>query len=109
MYWDKDPDLLIQDFSLITFEVPDIEIIRFPENDLPIGWDNEEWIPEAQAIGDYFSRTGILAVRFPSTVTPLNDLILIFPASSLISVITSTLKDYEIPSRIKSRIEILLG
>jgi RES domain-containing protein len=89
-----DPDLIPADLTAFEIEVPDNLSRRvLGASDLPQGWDDQDDLSLARAVGDTWLRvTDTCLLSVPSVIVPeeINDLINpAHPEASTISVVTS--------------------
>ncbi len=67
-------------YSLVSARVPDSLVEELPESELPRSWRAFPVLPEVQAIGDAWVRSGrALALRVPSVIVEGSHNVLINP------------------------------
>ncbi|GBL34479.1 hypothetical protein EMGBS15_00740 [Filimonas sp.] len=73
--------LAATDFCMIRLDIPDKEIVSFPTDDLPSGWNRYPSILPTQEIGDAFiMQNKKLALQVPSSIVEMESILLINPA-----------------------------
>ncbi|EBE2443119.1 RES family NAD+ phosphorylase [Salmonella enterica subsp. enterica serovar Pomona] len=95
---------LLDDFTLLSLDVPDEQIQTFDMNRLPDNWASEDAPAELALYGDNWAESGSsIALRIPSALSPVEFNYLLNPAHLELFDLMATVK--KIPFRFDSRLK----
>lgn len=95
---------LLDDFTLLSLEVPDEQIQTFDMNRLPDNWASEDAPAELALYGDNWAESGSsVALRIPSALSPVEFNYLLNPGHPELFDLMATVK--KIPFRFDSRLK----
>ncbi|EJJ3962340.1 RES family NAD+ phosphorylase [Salmonella enterica] len=95
---------LLDDFTLLSLDVPDEQIQTFDMNRLPDNWASEDAPAELALYGDNWAESGSsIALRIPSALSPVEFNYLLNPAHPELFDLMATVK--KIPFRFDSRLK----
>ncbi|EJI4683867.1 RES family NAD+ phosphorylase [Salmonella enterica] len=95
---------LLDDFTLLSLDVPDEQIQTFDMNRLPDNWASEDAPAELALYGDNWAESGSsIALRIPSALSPVEFNYLLNPEHPELFDLMATVK--KIPFRFDSRLK----
>ncbi|EHG3080441.1 RES family NAD+ phosphorylase [Salmonella enterica] len=95
---------LLDDFTLLSLDVPDEQIQTFDMNRLPDNWASEDAPAELALYGDNWAESGSsIALRIPSALSPVEFNYLLNPVHPELFDLMATVK--KIPFRFDSRLK----
>lgn len=95
---------LLDDFTLLSLDVPDDQIQTFDMSRLPDNWASEDAPAELALYGDNWAESGSsIALRIPSALSPVEFNYLLNPAHPELFDLMATVK--KIPFRFDSRLK----
>lgn len=95
---------LLDDFTLLSLDIPDYQIQTFDMNRLPDNWASEDAPAELALYGDNWAESrSSIALRIPSALSPVEFNYLLNPAHPELFDLMATVK--KIPFRFDSRLK----